>query len=51
MSTPLTTPEENTLREFLLGGLSPERAEEVAAWLASDPSSVTALDRLAADDP
>ena len=51
MTAPLTTPEVNTLREFLLGALPPERAEQVAAWLARDPSAVQTLHRLAADDP
>jgi hypothetical protein len=50
MSAPHTTPDERTLREFLLGNLAPERAEQVAAWLAGHPSSAEALRGLAADD-
>src|SRR6516165_5121133 len=44
-------PDESTLRAFLLGRLAPEKAEEVADWLASEPPPTDSLRRLAADDP
>src|SRR5262249_25148378 len=44
-------PDESTLRAFLLGRLAPEKAEEVAAWLASEPPPTDSLRRLAAGDP
>src|SRR5438045_428677 len=50
MSAPVSTPDEQTLREFLLGLLPPDRAERVAAWLASDRSAAESLRRVAADD-
>jgi hypothetical protein len=45
-----SAPDEETLREFLLGTLAPERAEVVAAWLSSDPSAADCLHRVAAHD-
>src|SRR5258708_121062 len=50
MSTPVSIPDERTLRDFLLGTLAPERTEQIEAWLASDPSAPDALSRLAAED-
>jgi hypothetical protein len=44
------TPDEGTLRAFLLGTLPPDRSAEVVAWLSSDSSAGEALDRLAAGD-
>jgi hypothetical protein len=48
---PGKTSDESTLRDFLLGALPAERAEQVAGHLAGDPALVEALRRLAADDP
>jgi serine/threonine protein kinase len=50
MSTFLPRPDERVLRDFLLGTLAPDLAEQVAAWLASEPSADASLQRLAADD-
>jgi serine/threonine protein kinase len=50
MSSLVPMPDERTLREFLLGKLSPEHAEQVEAWLSADPSAAEALQRLVADD-
>src|SRR5689334_5393624 len=50
MSAPVSTPDEHTLRQFLLGTLAPDRAEQVAAWLSRDPSADHSLRRLAAAD-
>src|SRR5262245_15858829 len=50
MSAPVSMPDESTLRDFLLGNLAPERAEQVEAWLSSDPSAAEVLRRIAADD-
>src|SRR5262249_52037547 len=44
-------PDESTLRAFLLGRLAPEKAEEVAAWLAGGPPPTASLRRLAAAAP
>src|SRR5262249_3979124 len=43
-------PDEGTLREFLLGTLAADRAEQVAGWLSSDPSAGESLHRVAAHD-
>ncbi|HKB38016.1 MAG TPA: hypothetical protein VKD72_16330, partial [Gemmataceae bacterium] len=50
MSAPVLMPDERTLRDFLLGNLPPERAEQVEVWLSKDPSAAETLSRLAADD-
>jgi serine/threonine protein kinase len=50
VSRPVSTPDEGSLREFLLGTLEPDRAEQVAAWLSSDPSAGDSLHRVAAHD-
>src|SRR5689334_22572062 len=50
MSAPAAKPDDATLREFLLGTLSPDRAEVVAAWLSGNPSAAESLRRVAADD-
>jgi serine/threonine protein kinase len=50
MSAPVPTPNEHTLREFLLGNLPGELAEQVEDWLASHPSAANILERLRAED-
>ena len=50
MSGPVLMPDESALRDFLLGKLSAERAEEVAARLSSHPGVIDALAAVAADD-
>jgi hypothetical protein len=50
VSRPVSTPDEETLREFLLGTLAADRAEQVAAWLSSDPSAGDSLHRVTAHD-
>jgi len=50
MSISVSTLDENTLREFLLGTLAPDSAVQVEAWLASDPSAHASLQQLAAGD-
>lgn len=44
-------PNEDTLRRFLLGSLSPGEAARVEGWLAVDPDAGAALDRVVAVDP
>src|ERR1700677_2830376 len=51
MAAPVSTPDERTLREFLLGKLSPKHAEPAAAWLSGDPSAADACRQLEAVDP
>jgi hypothetical protein len=50
MSAPVSTPDEHTLREFLLGTLEPERVGPVEQWLSSDPSAPESLRGLQAGD-
>jgi serine/threonine protein kinase len=50
VSRPVSAPDEGTLREFLLGTLAADRAEQVADWLSRDPSAGDSLHRVAADD-
>lgn len=51
MPQPTSQPDENTLREFLLGHLPLDRANEVAAWLEANPSAAERLTDLVAGDP
>jgi anti-sigma factor RsiW len=47
----MLAPDDRTLRDYLLGNLSPDRAGPVTDWLSSDPSAADACLRFAADDP
>ena len=50
MALPTPPPDNDTLRQFLLGALPPERAEQVLAWLGTDPTRAAPLDSIAAHD-
>src|SRR4051812_38095010 len=44
-------PNDQVLRQFLLGALTSPQLEQVLAWLASDPSGTEQLRHLSAEDP
>ncbi|QJX00765.1 serine/threonine-protein kinase [Frigoriglobus tundricola] len=51
MTVPPRTPNESALREFLLGALPPDRAEQVREWLDADSAHAAQLEHIAAHDP
>ncbi len=50
MTQPVSMPDEQTLRDYLLGILAADRAVQVEAWLASTPTAAEFLGHLPADD-
>jgi serine/threonine protein kinase len=50
MSASVPTPDEHTLREFLLGKLSMGVADQLEDWLWGDPSAADTLSRVPAED-
>ena len=50
MLVPTPKPDERTLRQFMLGTLAREYAEQVETWLASDPSAADSFHELAPHD-